>query len=774
MMSDNHKTTQGNIPKKTTIRFWHISSIFLSISVAIVISLLWEPLQLPDNPSNSLGGHIVKPRNWQHFIITTLPVICTLPSILLLIFQRFSPCHFSVWQKTLKRDIAANFLTSLSWLSIPFFWASVEASAAYIGALFVLWFVAKSCVVLPRILHVKNLNITNSICILLLFGSLLGGMAAWGAQTSSYSDAIKYLLFTHSLVEHHTLDVTETVEKKEYRKFYWGRWHKEFVHTTPEEINAPLLPFFLYLPYAFSGRLGILLFYSLLVSASIVLTSKCICNFSLAKPGTAILSTFIGLTSCPVFFLSQVEYPDIIGLFFFSSAFYISSLKRFHPLAKLILLTVITTLAYYCKHRLIIGFSGIFFGVFYLYIRQFFNNRYYRLIARITFSTIVFLLLIMVINRTGLWKQYHWFDIISSTLKGLFGDQNFGLFVCAPIFMLAFISLFEAYQKNRPFFILCFFTISMPLFLFIGMNWFAWHGGFSPPFRYLMFTLPAWTALLTFWLANTDTWRRYLFAILAAWGGIYTSLGLILPYLQTNRPYGPNRLFLFIQEYTHIPFQSFLPSSFMHIGNIDMWFSTWLCITLSCILHITLKQDSFSTSGKNVHHTSPAITAIIIFPLLVCIGILLFRQSPAHIIEAENMLSRTASIWSPTNPLHMRGRSYRHKSTSTTTIKIPHDGTYLFEVFYISQKKAVLDIVFNATKKLTIPLTGTATAKTRKIDKHHKYNGLLRGKFEGRERVSSKEIYLTKGEYNIKVLQRGNRRKGDWMLLDYIRFSAVK
>ncbi len=766
-----HITVKGNIPKKTSIQFWHISSIFLPIIIATVISLIWDPLQLPDHPSKTLGGHILKPDNWLHFIVTTLPVISALPSLFLLIFQRFSPCHSSFWEKTLKRDIAANLFTSLAWLSIPFFWAFVETSAAYIGAVFVLWFIAKCCVVIPRIQRVKSLNRTNSICIVLLAGALLGGMAAWGAQTSSYSDAVKYLLFTHSLVEHHTLDVAKTVENKEFRSFYWGRWHKEFIHKTPKEINAPLFPFFLYLPYAMAGRLGILIFYSLLVSVSIVLTAKSICNFSLARPGTALLSAFAGLTSCPVFFLSHVEYPDIIGLFLFANAFYISSLKRLHPLGKLALITVIAALAYYCKHRLIIGFSGILFAAFYLYIQQFFSNKYYKNIVKITFPVIAFLLLTIVINKTGLWSQYDWFDIISSTLKGLFGGQNFGLFVCAPIFMLAFISLFEVYQKNRAFFLLCFSSISMPLFIFIGMNWFAWHGGFSPPFRYLMFTLPAWTALLTFWLTNSERWRRYLFSALLTWGAIYTFVGLILPHLQTNRPYGPNRLFLFIEEYTHIPFQSFLPSAFMHIGNINLWIFIWLFLSISCIFLIIVVHDSSATSGENVVRKRAMITT---FLLLVGIGIIISKPSSPLIVEAENMASHTASIWSPTNPLHMRGRAYRHKSTSTTTVKIPRDGIYLVEVVYVSQKRAALDIIFDTTTKLTIPLTGTATAKTRRIDKKHKYNGLLRGKFEGRQRLSSKQIHLAKGEYNIRITQRGNRGKGNWMLLDYIRFSAVR
>ncbi|MEE4240651.1 MAG: hypothetical protein V2I36_04250 [Desulfopila sp.] len=578
------------------------------------------------------------------------------------------------------------------------------------------------------------------------------------------------MLFTHSLVEYGTEDVSQTVENRDFRDFYWGRWHKEFVHVSPGSIHAPLTPYALYIPYALGGRLGILIFYSLLLSLSTALTVGFIQNFKICAVNPAIIASLVGTTSCPVIFLSHVEFPDTIGLFLFALSLYIASLNSLKSLRKICIVCAIAVLVFYIKHRLVIGFIGIIFALGFEYVIHFFKRKKERLLVGVLTFCCILMAMYIPIHLKGLWKDYNAFSVIEMSLKGLFGGQNFGLFVVAPVFMLAFISLYESYRSNTRFFLICFFSIFTSISLLIGLNWFAWHGGFSPPYRYLMYTLPAWSALLPFWLAPRDTWRKVLFWLLTCIGAIYTCVGLLFPYLKTNRPIGPNRLFVFLEQVTNIPFHTFLPSAFMRTGRIDTWFIFWLGISFLCVNAIVISKKNHRSIYRISNKPLTAALLTLILAAFVFAAFYAHKKEPIF-VETEVMTSQNTSVWSTTNPLHMRGRVFFKNSDSETTISIPADGIYDIGVHYIAQVDGTINVYFNDILTLSLPIIGTATPANRKEHKKHSVYGLTRGRFKDRETSVAKMTRLKAGEHSMKIAYEGPPGRENWVLIDYLYFK---
>ena len=132
------------------------------------------------------------------------------------------------------------------------------------------------------------------------------------------------------------------------------------------------------------------------------------------------------------------------------------------------------------------------------------------------------------------------------------------------------------------------------------------------------------------------------------------------------------------------------------------------------------------------------------------------------------MTSDNTSIWSPTNPLHTRGRVYFNGSTSERVVDIPKDGTYNLSAFYVAQLDGNLNVYLDENSIAELQTQGTATPLTRKTHKKHQRKGFLRGKFKNRERTTIKATQLKAGSYNLKVEYLGPDGRENWLVLDYL------
>ena len=83
--------------------------------------------------------------------------------------------------------------------------------------------------------------------------------------------------------------------------------------------------------------------------------------------------------------------------------------------------------------------------------------------------------------------QRTWFDYLEGGL-GFFFDTAFGLFPVAPVWLLILPALISLYRRHR-FLLRDLVIVATPYLLVVAPRG-EWYGGWSPPFRYGLFTLP--------------------------------------------------------------------------------------------------------------------------------------------------------------------------------------------------------------------------------------------------------------------------------------------
>ncbi|HEV8254361.1 MAG TPA: hypothetical protein VGQ78_06375 [Vicinamibacteria bacterium] len=108
--------------------------------------------------------------------------------------------------------------------------------------------------------------------------------------------------------------------------------------------------------------------------------------------------------------------------------------------------------------------------------------------------------------------------ILPEGLPGLLFDQEFGLLVYAPVFVLAVPGMAALYRRDRRRALICIALIVIAL-LTAG-SWPMWRGGFNPPGRFLVPVLPA-LALPTAAALRNRIWPGA--ALLVGWG-LWTGL----------------------------------------------------------------------------------------------------------------------------------------------------------------------------------------------------------------------------------------------------------
>lgn len=126
------------------------------------------------------------------------------------------------------------------------------------------------------------------------------------------------------------------------------------------------------------------------------------------------------------------------------------------------------------------------------------------------------------------WKLWGFFDprrvygrtrefdlaIIPTGLPGLFFDQEFGLFVYAPIYALAFAGLVLLWKRNRGLAAAAFVAVCGVIS--VASAWPMWRGGFNPPARFLVPLIPFLALGLAASLVRVTRVRPAL-ALFAGW-----------------------------------------------------------------------------------------------------------------------------------------------------------------------------------------------------------------------------------------------------------------
>ncbi|HVS12307.1 MAG TPA: hypothetical protein VMV46_00145 [Thermoanaerobaculia bacterium] len=112
--------------------------------------------------------------------------------------------------------------------------------------------------------------------------------------------------------------------------------------------------------------------------------------------------------------------------------------------------------------------------------------------------------------------------------SGLFFDHAFGLFACAPLWLLIVPGAVAAWRRNRRL-VVDVAILTLPYFVLVASRR-EWYGGWSPPFRYMLALLPPIALLgVPAWAARNRPRARLVIAPLAIGTGLLALLFVVEP-----------------------------------------------------------------------------------------------------------------------------------------------------------------------------------------------------------------------------------------------------
>jgi hypothetical protein len=339
---------------------------------------------------------------------------------------------------------------------------------------------------------------------------------------SSTGDEPYYLLVAHSLLHDGDADLADNFARRDYLPFYWGELSRNprAIRTTPggsmfARLYQGFQPVLLLPGYAVAGRMGAVVTTSLLGAAALVFVFR-LGLASGASLRAAFLAWLGAAFSVPFVTYAASPFPEMSGGFFAGAAAYLLWQGRptwtARVAASLCLVAMVATKTrlFLLAPPLVLGFArrvswtslGLAVGA---------------LVAAIAAATVYDALFLsgFVVWQSrggGVLTTLSW--LLRWTLRapleyrghlGLLLDQEFGLLVAAPVFALAIAGIVVAVAERRwrlllltggPFLCAWYYLGAARLGGISVRGLSQWYGGFSPPVRFLMATLPLLAVLI--------------------------------------------------------------------------------------------------------------------------------------------------------------------------------------------------------------------------------------------------------------------------------------
>jgi hypothetical protein len=333
---------------------------------------------------------------------------------------------------------------------------------------------------------------------------------------STSSDEPYYLVVAHSLLHDRDADLANNLAGRDYLPFYWGALPRDrrAIRTTPDgQMFARLYQGFqsvLLLPgYAVAGRSGVVVTTNALGAAALVLMFRLALASGISRR-SAFLAWLGAAFSVPFLVYSASPFPEISGAFFATAAAYFLWSPRLTRLA--------AAMAALCLVAMVAAKTRFFLLVPPLALG--FPRRFTWSSLSLTLGALgaaaavasvydaVFLSghIVWQARGGGVLQAVTWFLgwTIWAPLHyrghlGLLFDQEFGLLVTAPVFALALAGIVVALAQRRwrlvllaggPFAFAWYYLGAAVLGGMSAGGISQWYGGFSPPARFLMASLP--------------------------------------------------------------------------------------------------------------------------------------------------------------------------------------------------------------------------------------------------------------------------------------------
>ena len=304
-------------------------------------------------------------------------------------------------------------------------------------------------------------------------------------------DEPHYLLMTYSLLHDFDLAVQNNYGAEDYRSFYQGKIGPRLVAGTPYSVHGVGVPLLLAPGYAALGLFGVLLTEALI--SALLLRALYLASLKItASPSVSLAAVAgFGLTS-PALFLSVSAYPELPAALVAALAV-LRLLDSESPAASAAFGWTLALGALPFFHLKFLPLAGIL-NVAFVY--QFGRRRKSPLawlalgaaVSLLSFLLFTFLTLGSFDPTVSYGRQRIFLARVPLGIAGLLFDQEYGLLLHAPVYLLGFAGIVTLFRRNA-----LLGTVSLLVLLSVAIPGAAhplWSGGTSPPARFLFPALP--------------------------------------------------------------------------------------------------------------------------------------------------------------------------------------------------------------------------------------------------------------------------------------------
>lgn len=345
-------------------------------------------------------------------------------------------------------------------------------------------------------------------------------------------DEPSYLMMTYSMIHDKDIDLKNNYENRDYEKF--GRkWDTNPIAvTTPDDRLLPIhnvgFPILLIPAFLLGNRLGVVIFLNLM-TALLIVQIFLLCLDLTKKYWVSIVCALIGGLTTPIFWQSMQVFPEVVAalLIILIMRSFLNNWEkgRFGWLVPVLSLAAIPWL-----HRRYYIIFGVLLILYLFKVRKS-PSRLTVLISSTIANVMANLLFYRLIYKSWLPPESNSWDVLFGHLTpqgilGIFLDQERGLFIYSPIFVLIFLGYVSLYKLNRDYFWFTLISSAVGL-IFISINFSGgfWWGAWSTLCRYLVIFIPYFCLLLASSLKAIKNKVYYaIFGILSMISLIFTVL----------------------------------------------------------------------------------------------------------------------------------------------------------------------------------------------------------------------------------------------------------
>jgi hypothetical protein len=304
-------------------------------------------------------------------------------------------------------------------------------------------------------------------------------------------DEPHYLLITHSLLHDFDLAVQNNYGAEDYRSFYQGKIGPRLAEGTPYSVHGVGVPILLAPGYAAFGLFGVLLTEACIGALLLRAIYQASLRITASPAASLAAAAGFGLTS-PALFLSVSAYPELPAALVVALAM-LRLLDTESPGALAAFGWTLALGALPFLHLKFVPLAGVLIAAFVFQFGRGQGSRFAWLVLGAAVS-IGSLLLFSFVTLGGLdptasyGRQRIFLDRVPLGIAGLLLDQEYGLLLHAPIYILGFAGVVTLFRRNALWgavSVLAFLSVAIP-----GAAHPLWSGGTSPPARFLFPALP--------------------------------------------------------------------------------------------------------------------------------------------------------------------------------------------------------------------------------------------------------------------------------------------